>query len=135
MTVVWHGDEVLRRLRQAAAEGVFDAANHILEESNRIVPIEEATLTGSGTVTMRTGSAKVTSSENGATTATGRPSVDTRGPLAAISYDTPYAVAQHEDTTLTHDPGRRAKYLQHAVNDRADDVQRFIAARMRKALR
>lgn len=135
MSVQWDADAVVRRIRQAAADGVFDAASHILEESNRVVPIEEATLLGSGTVTMRTGSAKATSTDTGQVSATGRPAIDTRGPVAVVSYDTPYAVVQHEDTELQHDPGREAKYLQRTINRRGRHVERFIADRIKAAIR
>src|SRR3546814_6588653 len=36
-------------------------------------------------------------------------SVDPQALKGAVSYDTHYAVKQHEDQTLRHDEGRRAK--------------------------
>jgi len=34
-----------------------------------------------------------------------------------VSYNTPYAVYQHEDLTLHHEKGRKAKYLEDVIND------------------
>jgi hypothetical protein len=95
---------------KAAEAALADAAEYLLEESNRTVPHEEGTLERSGTV-----------------------SVD--GLKAAVSYDTPYAVRQHEDTRLRHDDGRRAKWLEQTFNERADKVRKFLADRMQAALR
>ena len=52
----------------------------------------------------------------------------------AISYDTPYAVRQHEDTRLRHDPGRRAKWLERTLQEERQRVQKWIADEIGKAL-
>lgn len=70
------------------------AGEVILEESNRTVPLLEGPLMASGVV-------------------------DADARSATVSYDTPYAVVQHEDMTFTHAPGRRAKFLQLAVQEHA----------------
>lgn len=80
-------------LNGSANRGVALAAEHILGEANKKVPIEEDTLMRSGTV-----------------------STDPGTFTAAVSYDTPYATRQHEDMTLRHDQGRTAKYLENAMN-------------------
>jgi len=80
-------------LNGSANRGVALAAEHILGEANKAVPIEEDTLMRSGTV-----------------------STDPGKFTAAVSYDTPYAARQHEDMTLRHDQGRTAKYLENAMN-------------------
>ena len=99
------------RLRAAAVRGLSDAAEHVLAVSNAHVPIEEATLERSG-----------------------RTSVDESTLTAAVAYDTPYAVRQHEDMTLQHDPGRTAKYLENALNGEAATVRRIIVAELQKPL-
>lgn len=51
-----------------------------------------------------------------------------------VSFDTPYAVRQHEDMTLRHDDGRQAKYLETAMGDEADTVARLAQQQIRNAL-
>lgn len=79
----------LGRLFDAAMDGAVDLMEFGLEESGREVPIEEGTLSRSGSV-----------------------SVDRGQGVVQISYDTPYAVVQHEDESLRHDAGRKAKFLE-----------------------
>ncbi len=100
----------IAKLRRACEEALGDAAEHILEEANRTIPIEEGVLTGSG-------------------------STDVDGGKASIFYDTPYAARQHEDTSLRHDPGRRAKWLELTLTERADFVRDFFVRRLGGALR
>ena len=101
----------LSKVRDGAVRGLFLAAEHILYESNKQVPIEEGTLERSG-----------------------RTSVDGDSLRAAVSYDTPYAVVQHEDMTLHHDAGRNAKFLENAMNSEVQVARSIIAAQIRKAL-
>lgn len=95
-------------VRKAAAEGLGDATEMLLEEANRTVPIEEATL-------MRSGVA----------------SVDDMKLRGAVSYDTPYAVRQHEDLRLRHDQGRRAKWLESTFKERGRSALGVVAAKIR----
>lgn len=97
-------DQAAKGLRRDAARALTDAAEHLLEEANRTAPIEEGTLVGSGAV-----------------------HVDDRALVAAVSYDTPYAVRQHEDTRLRHNRGRRAKWLEHTFREQAHQVGRHMA--------
>lgn len=105
------GRTILDRLRDGAAAGLHDAAEHVLGESNRRVPLEEGTLERSG-----------------------RTSVDPGRLEAAVSYDTPYAVVQHEDLTFHHDQGREAKYLEKTMAAEVDQIRKIIAARIRAEL-
>lgn len=110
--VVWSGDLATERVRAAAMDALEDAAEFLLQEANETAPIEEATLIRSGTV-----------------------SVDRSKGVARISYDTPYARRQHEDTRLRHDPGRRAKWLERTLNEQATRVGRYIGDQVRKKVR
>lgn len=101
-------DGAFTELRRDAARALTDVAEHLLEEANRTAPIEEGTLIGSGAV-----------------------HVDERALVAAVSYDTPYAVRQHEDTRLQHDPGRRAKWLEHTFREQAFAVGQHLARQIR----
>lgn len=51
--------------------------------------------------------------------------VNEDGSQGTVSYDTPYAVVQHENTWYQHQRGRKAKYLEDPVND--SGVQREMA--------
>ncbi|WP_430479308.1 hypothetical protein ACQZM9_21750 [Streptomyces sp. P11-1] len=110
--LTWNGDAVLRGTRAGAARGLRLAAEHVLQVSRARVPIEEAVLERSGTAT-----------------------VDEDELRAAVAYDTPYAVRQHEEMAYRHDAGRTAKYLEQPMAEEADTVGEIIAAEMRRALR
>lgn len=58
-------------------------------------------------------------------------SVNGDGSQGTVSYDTPYAVIQHENTWYNHQRGRKAKYLEDPVND--GSVQSAILAIMQQA--
>lgn len=102
---------VTEHLYVAAFDAALDLMEHGAEESTRQVPIEEGTLTRSAHV-----------------------SVDQANGVVQVSYDTPYAVVQHEDQSLRHDAGRKAKYLEdpmlHSV---APVAEQYIGAAIRKA--
>lgn len=103
---------VIKVYRKAAFAALTDAGESLLEGANRTAPIEEAVLIGSGQV-----------------------SGDERALSVAVSYDTPYAVRQHEDTTMRHDPGRRAKWLERTFAEQATQVGKYLAERMRRLVR
>ncbi|MFJ5999659.1 minor capsid protein [Streptomyces sp. NPDC092370] len=107
-----NGAAVMRGTRAGAVRGLRLASEHVLTESRRVVPIEEATLERSGVAT-----------------------VDESSLTAAVSYDTPYAVRQHEELTYQHDAGRTAKYLERPMTEEADTVGEIIAAQVRRSLR
>ena len=96
---------------EAVGRGLLLAAEYLLEAANRTVPWEEHTLEASG---------KASLSDDGMT--------------AAVSYDTPYAVAQHENLTYRHNEGRRAKWLEQAMHEEADAIREIIADAIRGAL-
>lgn len=105
----WQGRRLwTERGRRRAARGVRLAAEHVLQVANTQVPLEEGTLERSGKVT-----------------------VD--GLAATISYDTPYAVVQHEALDFRHPvPGRKAKYLEDPMRDERDRALEIIAAQIRR---
>lgn len=84
--------------RAAAAQALRDSADHLLETTNRTIPIEEHLLEESG-------------------------DVDVQGDKATVSYDKPYARKQHEDLDLKHDPGRRAKFLEKTMQEEEAAIQ------------
>lgn len=101
-----------RAVRAAAADGLATAAEHVLQVSNTRVPHEEGTLERSGTT-----------------------DVDKDSLTASISYDTPYAVAQHERLDYAHKGKGRAKYLESALTGEKRAVAKILSDEIRKELR
>lgn len=97
--------------KQGAVKGLRHAVEHLLQVSRTLVPVEETTLERSGT-----------------------PSVDEASLTGAVSYDTPYAVRQHEEMDWRHDEGRQAKYLEQPMTTEANVMNDLIAAQVRRAL-
>lgn len=109
MAVDWRGQKVAARTVQAAESGLYLAAEHVLNVSNRVVPHETGDLERSG----------IAQSESG---------------HAVVSYDTPYAVVQHERMDYTHSAGRHAKYLESAVDSNAEVAQQLVASSIRRVI-
>lgn len=99
------------RVAELAADALYEGGEMILAESDTRVPIEEGTLSRSGHVSEDRAELKV-----------------------AVSYDTPYAVVQHEDMTFRHDAGRKAKYLEDPHNSERETMLELIAAAARRGL-
>ena len=108
----WNGRRLwTSRGRSRAARGLQLALEHILAESNKIIPLEEGTLMRSGKIAM-----------------------DEANLIGTVSYDSPYAVRQHEELTWRHAPGRQAKYLETAVNTSRQDCARIMQQELRRWL-
>lgn len=106
----WEGAKVAKAIRAATVRGLRLWAEHVLQESRELVPLDEATLQRSGVA-----------------------SVDDGDLSAAVSYDTPYAVRQHEDMTAHHPGGRQAKYLEKPFIANRALAPKIIANQVRKA--
>ncbi|MEU3162898.1 hypothetical protein [Streptosporangium sp. NPDC006930] len=111
--------KILKSEREGAVKGLQVAVEHLLQVSREQVPHEEGTLERSGDPDERPGAA----------------SVDEGELRAAVSFDTPYAVRQHEELTWQHDDGRKAKYLEDPMNSEQSTMRDLIAAEIRRSLR
>lgn len=109
MSFEWNDDDVLALVEEAVARGLQAGADLLLDESNRLAPIETGDL-------IRSGRAEADEEE------------------AAVGYNTPYAVRQHEDLSYRHDAGRQAKFLETALNHNADRIIDTIADEIREHL-
>lgn len=103
-----------QRAKAASARGLLVAAERVLAVSNSQVPHEEGDLERDG-----------------------KASVDAQDQRAAVSYGRrgdvkDYAVVQHEDMTLSHDPGRNAKYLENAFSAVRPDIAKIVAETVRR---
>lgn len=93
-------------IQNGSARGLWSAMDYLASVSKQEVPLDEGTLKNS---------CKVSVSDDGRT--------------GCVSYDTPYAVRQHEELGYQHQRGRKAKYLEDPVNDQS--VQREMLKIMR----
>lgn len=100
-------------IARAAERAVLLGAEHVLGESDKVVPIEEGTLSRSGAASAET---------------------QGRTAVGAVSYATPYAVRQHEELDYRHDAGRTAKYLERPHRAAGATVAAIAAAELRKVI-
>lgn len=102
-------DAVIEAIEAAATRGLQAGADLLLDESNRLAPIETGDLIRSGTATADSETAEV-------------------------GYSSPYAARQHEELGYRHDSGRQAKFLETAMHHNADRINEAIADEFRDAL-
>jgi hypothetical protein len=108
VSMQWQGRRLWTdRGRRQATNGLHLALEHTLGVSNRLVPLDEGTLERSGKVVVN----------------------DLEG---AITYDTVYAVRQHEELTWKHLPGRQAKYLEQPMNTEREVMLALMAVPLRR---
>lgn len=98
--------DVLDKITGGGEHGLRLGVEHLLTEANKHVPHDEGTLERSGFA-----------------------SVD--GKRGAVSYDTPYAVRQHEDMTLSHDGKGKPKWLESTMATESGTVAQIIAQAIR----
>lgn len=96
------------QINEEAIIGLELAAEFVGQKSDTVVPLDEGPLQNSRKVVIQ-------------------------GTRAAISYNTPYAQKQHEDLSLSHPGGRKAKYLEGALNGSGPQVAQIVEARIRRA--
>jgi len=102
---------VEKAVRDAGLKGLEDGGEFLLEESNRTIPHETGEMERSGLV-----------------------SKDETAGEVAVSYNTPYAPRQHEDTRLSHDEGRRPKWLEQTVTEQSGRIIEHVADAVSKAI-
>ena len=103
--IQWNGNLDDGDIERAMQAG----AELLLDESNRKAPIETGAL-------IRSGVAKA------------------EGNKAAVGYNTPYAIKQHEELGYQHDQGREAKYLENALMSNKTRIFDAVADEIRQAL-
>lgn len=101
-----HIAPIVEAMEQAAENGVRDSTEHLLTEANKSVPHDEGTLERSG-------------------------SASSEGTKGAVSYDTPYAVRQHEDMSLHHHGKGQSKWLENTMGQEAETMGNIIAQAIR----
>lgn len=110
--LTWRGAEVEAAFRRGASRGLAMAGEHLVGQARREVPLREGTLSRSI-----------------------RATVDDAASTLAVSADTPYARRQHEDETLDHPGGRKAKYIEDPMTRERDVMLGLVAAAIRREYR
>lgn len=95
---------------EIAERGLQAGADLLLDESNRIAPIETGDLIRSGRAVAN-------------------------GDEAAVGYSSPYAARQHEELGYRHDAGRQAKFLESSLRRHSERIVDAVAEEIRDALR
>lgn len=113
--VVWNGPQAVGAAKTGAVIGLNTAAERLAALATPLTPYLDGDLIESQDV---------------------HPATET-SPEAAVSYDTPYAVDQHEHLEYRHTtdphPDAQAKYLEAPLRQNADELQKIIAAQLRRA--
>lgn len=111
-SMTWRGDAIANELRAAAGKGLLKWAEHVLQQARDSVPLDEGTLSRSGVASVNPGTLE-----------------------AAVSFDTPYAVDQHENEIYRHAPGREAKYLERPWLESRETAAKLIQRELRRVTR
>ncbi|SDL14420.1 Minor capsid protein [Nocardioides sp. YR527] len=104
-------DGAKKAVREARKQGLRDAVEYVLTEANKHIPHDEGNLERSG-----------------------RADVNAEGTRGAVSYDTPYAVKQHEDMSLRHPGKGQGKWLENTMTREADTVREIIGTAIKGAI-
>jgi hypothetical protein len=91
----WRAANLPDEVKAVVNEALKECGEDLLKESGDLVPLLTGILQGTGEV-----------------------SEDEDSMTVNVSYDTPYAKRQHEDTRLRHMHPRQAKYLERALTKR-----------------
>lgn len=104
----WGGDHIARRIEQGKTSAARRGADLLRDEAVQRTPLETGTLRNS---------AKVTAADG----------------VGAVSFNTPYAVRQHEELGYTHHDGQ-AKYLETAMIDNQTQIRDAIADHLKRII-
>lgn len=105
----WDGNAIASRIEGAAEAGVYMAAEVLLSHALDKTPFSEGDLRQSGMAS-------------------------TDGLRGVVSFNTPYALKQHEELGYNHPNGGEAKYLEKAVNEFAGEFLDVVKVGMQGLL-
>jgi len=144
VTLIWEGKKAEHVMNEALFWSAIDEAKSILRDARSMAPLKTGTLIRSSTITVnkRPPMPTVFEAAGGGKRYTGRdffnyyipkkvPKTDVKEIL--ISFNTPYAVIQHERTDLQHPRGGGPKYLQKALEKHAANLERVLGNAVRAA--
>lgn len=140
----WEGLEELHerfdKMDKTAAKNIVRAmvenTEDLLSKSMRIAPIDEGTMIGSASARVNQVEIARGSKSGTPTTTGGKP--DTKPGqviIGEVSYNTPYALRQHEDLTFRHLPGKQAKYLEQPLKENVTKYMENLRDAMREGMK
>jgi len=142
VTLKWEGGKAERVMNEALFWAAIDEAKLILRDARSMAPEKTGTLKRSSTITInkRPPMPEVFEAAGGGKRYTGKdffdyyipkkvPEADVKEIL--ISFNTPYAVIQHERADLQHPRGGGPKYLQRALEKHAANLERVLGSAVR----
>jgi len=98
---IWNGAKISDDIKRRIPTALNNVASFIEDESNQRAPRDEGAMINSSNV-----------------------HID--GNTAAISYNVPYALKQHEDLELHHPHGGSAKFLSRAIDENRTRIEQFL---------
>lgn len=101
MSMQWN-TRAAEAITEAAQTGIFEAAEALLDQAVEKTPVQDGILRASARATQE-------------------------GNVAAVSFNTPYAVRQHEELGYQHPNGGEAKYLEKPANSFGPTMERIVA--------
>jgi len=144
VTLKWEGRKAEKVMNEALFWSAIDEAKLILRDARNMTPEKTGTLIRSSTITVnrRPSMPEVFKAAGEGKSYTGRdffdyfipkkvPEKDVKEIL--ISFNTPYAVIQHERTDLQHPRGGGPKYLQKALEKHAANLGKILGQAVRGA--
>lgn len=102
MSLQWNASAVEDAITRGAEDGVYEAAQILQDLAVQRTPIQDGILRASARAT-------------------------SEGLDAAVSFNTPYAVRQHEELGYQHPNGGEAKYLERPANQFMPLMETIIA--------
>jgi hypothetical protein len=108
----WFGDGLAESIRAAGLKELPRQAERLLTAAKKEAPVDTGDLMRSGTVTM---------------------SIAGQGGQAEVSFNTPYAVVQHENMGFAH-PHGKAKYLEDPLRAMSPSIFEAIRKAQEAAL-
>ncbi|WP_030149414.1 HK97 gp10 family phage protein [Mycetocola saprophilus] len=109
----WNGPDVIAAIQAASVVGLNRAGERLKAVAVSNAPIEDGPLRQSGAVTPASdGDLEVT-----------------------VSFNTPYAVRQHEELGWSHPRGGRAKYLEGPLKENEAELVAIMQKPIRQALK
>lgn len=107
-------ERMTRNIAEAVKEGLEDVTLDLERRAKEQAPIDLGDLRGSGASEVIT---------------------TTNGVNGIVSFNTPYALIQHEDLTFFHPQGGKAKYLTDPLNQQAINYKKHIQNKIRRVTR
>ena len=133
MVLKWYGDKVSEELKLAVSKGAYLTAEEILASAVSKAPRDKAVLRNSGTLTFEVpdGDSIYEKAKSGKVKFAKKPR-KFRSKIY-ISFNTPYAYKQHEDTSLNHPKEGESKFLEKAWNEEIKNIDDNVKLFTKKA--